>query len=69
MSDSLLPPSEKKFRTPSASNPHQIVREYIQTSEQLLLQNDISIQDKLLLLDMTGRMTQMLLGWKDESQP
>jgi hypothetical protein len=69
MSDSFLPPSEKKFRTTSASNPHQIVREYIQASEQLLRQNDISNQDKLLLLDMTGRMTQMLLGWKDESQP
>jgi len=69
MSDTFLPPSEKKFRTTSASNPHQIVREYIQASEQLLRQNDISNQDKLLLLDMTGRMTQMLLGWKDESQP
>jgi len=69
MSDILLPSSEKKFRTTSASNTHQVVREYIQASEQLLIQNDISNQDKLLLLDMTGRMTQMLLGWKDESQP
>ncbi len=69
MSDSLLPPSEKKLRTTSASEPHQIVREYIQVSEQLLIQNGLSDHDKLLLLDMTGRMTQMLLDWKDESQP
>jgi hypothetical protein len=45
------------------------VWEYIQASEQVLVQNGLSDQDKLLLLDMTGRMTQMLLGWKDESQP
>ena len=69
MLNCLLPPSEKKFRTTSASEPHQIVREYIQASEQVLIQNGLSDQDKLLLLDMTGRMTQMLLGWKDESQP
>ena len=69
MSDSLLPSSEKKLRTTCAADPHQIVREYIQASEQLLIQNGISDQDKLLLLDMTGRMTQMLLDWKDESQP
>ncbi len=69
MSDSLLPPSEKKFRTTSASEPHQIMREYIQASEQLLILNGLSDHDKLLLLDMTGRMTQMLLDWKDESQP
>ena len=69
MSDSLLPLAEKKFRATSASDPHQIVREYIQASQQLLIQNNISDLDKLLLLDMTGRMTQMLLGWKDESQP
>ena len=68
MSDFLLPASEKKFRTTSASEPHQIVREYIQASEQLLMQNGLSDQDKLLLLDITGRMTQMLLGWHDESQ-
>ena len=69
MLNCLLPPSEKKFRTTSASEPHQIVREYIQASKPLLIQNGLSDQDKLLLLDMTGRMTQMLLGWKDESQP
>jgi len=69
MLNCLLPTSEKKFRTTSASEPHQIVREYIQASEQLLMQNGLSDLDKLLLLDMTGRMTQMLLGWKDESQP
>ena len=43
MSDSLLPPSEKKFRTTSASEPHQIVREYIKASEQLLIQNGLSV--------------------------
>ena len=69
MLNCLLPQSEKKFRTTSASEPHQIVWEYIQASEQVLIQNGLSDQDKLLLLDMTGRMTQMLLGWKDESQP
>ncbi len=69
MSDSLLLPSEKKFKATSASEPHQIVREYIQASQQVLRQNGISDLDKLLLLDMTGRMTQMLLDWKDESQP
>ena len=69
MPDSLLPRSEKKFRTTSASEPHQIMREYIQASEQLLIQNGLSDQDKLLLLDMTGRMTQKLLDWRDESQP
>jgi len=69
MSDSLLPLAEKKFRATSASDPHQIVQEYIQASQQLLIQNNISDLDKLLLLDMTGRMTQMLLGWQDESQP
>ena len=69
MSDSLLPLAEKKFRATSASDPHQIVREYIQASQQLLIQNNISDLDKLLLLDMTGRITQMLLGWQDESQP
>jgi hypothetical protein len=69
MLNCLLPSSEKKLRTTSAPEPHQIVREYIQASEQVLIQNGLSDQDKLLLLDMTGRMTQMLLGWKDESQP
>jgi hypothetical protein len=68
MSDSLLPPSEKKFRATSASEPHQIVREYIHVSEQVLKQNGLSDQDKLLVLDMTGRLTQMLLGWKDEER-
>ena len=69
MPDSLLPRSEKKFRTTAASEPHQIMREYIQASEQLLMQNGLSDQDKLLLLDMTGRMTQKLLDWRDESRP
>ena len=69
MLNCLLPTSEQKFRTTSASEPHQIMREYIQASEQLLIQNGLSDQDKLLLLDMTGRMTQKLLDWRDESQP
>ena len=50
MSDSLLLPSEKKFKATSASEPHQIVREYIQASQQVLRQNGISDLDKLLLL-------------------
>jgi len=70
MPDSLFPPSEEQVGTTSTPEPHQILREYIKASEQVLLQQDgLSNLDKLLLLDMTGRMTQMLLGWKDERQP
>ena len=48
------------------SEPRQIVREYIRACEQLLKHNGFSDQEKHLLLEMTGRMTEMLLNLKPE---
>ena len=49
------------------SEPRPIVREYIGACEQLLKQNGLSDHENDLLLEMTSRMTEILLKRKDES--
>jgi hypothetical protein len=44
--------------------PRQMVREYIRACDQLLKENGLSDEEKHLLLEVTGRVTEMLLNWK-----
>jgi hypothetical protein len=69
MPDSLFPPSEEQVGTTSTPEPHQIVREYIQASEQVLLQQDgLSNLDKLLLLDIHVLEGTLTVEFEDGSQ-
>ena len=67
MSDFLLLQYENKNGTISAAaESRHAVGEFIQAGEQLLKQSGLSYDEKYLLLDMTGRMMEMLLGRMDD---
>jgi hypothetical protein len=67
MSDFLLLQYENKIGTISAAaESRQTVGEFIRSGEQLLKQSGLSYYEKYLLLDMTGRMMEMLLCRMDD---
>jgi hypothetical protein len=68
MSDFLLLQYENKIGTISAAaESRQAVGQFIRAGEQLLKQRCLSYYEQYLLLDMTGRMMEMLLGGMDDS--
>ena len=68
MADFLLLQYENKIGAISAAaDSRQAVGGFIRAGEQLLKQSGLSYYEKYLLLDMTGRMTEMLLGRMDDS--
>ena len=69
MSDFLLLQYENKIGTLSAAaESRQAVGQFIRSGEQLLKESGLSYYEKYLLLDMTGRMMEMLLGRMDDDR-